>query len=194
MQLTLHQDAYNGIERTFNVCTFDFDGAESGIDYSIIQLRNGTYLGNDVKFLSFTIPIAGMNRLTGYSDDPTSTQNICPPPTVRVYQDNDAWYADTAPDAVALTIGTKPTDWDNYYDTKYYVQSTISQWGFNLIRYFPASENWSDTTQYYKIDDQQHTFYTDDGGFFGVARYFTDYYLVSSKFAEFSGNPSHGAP
>ena len=186
MQLILHQDAYNGDTRSFNVCSFDFDGAESGIDYTVIQSRNGTYLGNPVKFLSFTVPIAGMNRLTGYSDDPTSAQNICQTPTVRVYQSNDAWYADTAPNAVTLQIGTKPEDWDNFYDTKYYVKSTISQWGFNLIRYFPAPENWDDTTQYYKIDNQQHTFYTDDGGFFGVSRFFIDYYSVSSKFAEFS--------
>ncbi len=186
MQLTLRQDAYNGTQRTFNVCSFDFDGAESGTDYNILQAHTGTYLGNTVKFISFTVPIAGMNRLTGYSDDPTSTQNICPPPTVRVYQSSGAWYADTEPDAVAMTVGTKPEDWDDNYNTKYYTQSTFGYGSITIIRYHRPSATWDSTVQYYKIDDRQHTFYTDDAGYFGVARYFYRYYLVSEAFGEFS--------
>ena len=184
MQLTLRQDAYNGDKRTFNVCSFDFDGAESGTDYSIKQNYQGTYLSeNDVKFLSFEVFLAGMNRLSGYNDDPDSTQNICERPKFRLYQSGGTWYIDTAPDAITLTVGTKPDDWDTGYATKYYTKR-LDNMGTIIICYSPAPKIWDATTQYYQIEGMQHTFYTDDGAFFGVAHYFRDYYITSSDFGE----------
>lgn len=186
MQLTLHQDAYNGDTRTFNVCSFDFDGATAGTDYNIRHNFNGTYLEeNDVKFLSFEVLFAGMNRLTGYNNDPDSTQNICARPSCSVYQSGGTWYIDTAPAAVAMTVGTKPDDWETGYATKYYTRRNDNL-GTVVICYVPAPKIWDETTQYYQIDGMQHTYYTDDGAFFGVAHYFRDYYIVSNVFGELS--------
>lgn len=174
MQLTLHQDAYNGDTRTFNVCSFDFDGATAGTDYTIHYNWTGSFLEqNDVKYIYFSVPLAGMNRLSGFVNDPDSPQNICARPKYSMSESGGTWWIDTAPDAVALTVGTKPPDWETGYATKYYTKSLVDT---TVYVYDPAPKQWDSTAQYYQIDGMQHTYYTDDGAFFGCAHYFRTYY------------------
>lgn len=194
MQLTFRQGSYSGETISFRTCAFDFEGAEAGTDYTIIQNYAGTYLAaNDVKFLSFSVPLAGMNRLSGYDPDPASPQNVCAQPTINIYQGGGGtWYADTAPHKITVPVGQKPDDWDTRYIDLYYTQvNPVQLYGATFYLYKPVTleetpNAWSPTTQYYKIEGMQRALYTEDGAFFGAARYYMFYYVLEGIIGEFS--------
>lgn len=187
MQLTLRQGSFDGDTKTFRVCAFDLEGAEYGVDYTNRDSFDGAYLGNDVSFLRFDVPLSGMIRLSGYDDDPTSDQNLVPAPQIHVYQSGGVWYADTLPDAVAQTVGTKPADWETRWIDTYYTRFTLDYNGATWYLYRRASAAWDSTEQYYRSESAARVYYTDDGGFFGASRYHTYwYYAGTSDISEFA--------
>ena len=74
----------------------------------------------------------------------------------------------------------------------YYTQADPVQiYGATFYLYKPqAAQNtpnaWDANTQYYKIDGMQRALYTDDGAFFGAARYYMYYYVLGGNIGEFS--------
>lgn len=186
MQLHLRRGAYDGDAVTFRACYFDIAGAESGTDYTDLLTYDGDYLGNTVSFLRFNVPLAGMIRLTGYDIDPTSAQNLCDAPQIRVQQSGGVWIADTLPGAVAQTVGTIPDDWDARWRDSYYTRFTMDYGGATWYFYRPAAQAWDATETYYKQSGASQTYYTDDGAFFGASRYHTYYYTYQSDIGEFA--------
>lgn len=160
--------------------------AEAGVDYTSELDFDGEYLGNTVSFLRFNVTLAGMIRLTGYDTDPTSAQNLCEAPQITFTESGGSWIADTLPDAVAQTVGTKPDDWDTRWIDSYYTRFTSSYGGSTYYLYRPAARQWDSTETYYKYTGAAYTYYTDDGGFFGVSRYHTSYYSLGLHTGEYA--------
>ena len=186
MQIQLRRGSYDGDPVIFRACYYDMEGAESGTDYTDLLTYDGDYLGNTVKFLRFNVSLAGMIRLTGYDFDPTSAQNLCSAPQIRVQQSGGVWIADTLPDAVAQTVGTIPDDWDARWRDAYYTRFTMDYGGATWYFYRPAAQAWDATETYYKQTGASQTYYTDDGAFFGASRYHTYYYTYQSDIGEFA--------
>lgn len=186
MQISLRRGSYDGEQVTFRACYFDMEGAEAGTDYTNELDFEGEYLGNTVGFLRFNVPLAGMIRLTGYDTDPTSAQNLCNAPQITFTESSGSWIADTLPDAVAQTVGTKPDDWDTRWIDSYYTRFTSAYGGSTYYLYRPAARQWDSTETYYKYTGAAYTYYTDDGGFFGVSRYHTSYYSLGLHTGEYA--------
>ena len=183
MQVILRDGSYTGDQVVFTCCSFDFTDSE------IVPAKyTSTYKSKDISMIRFSIPLAEMDRLSGYSTDPASPQNIASQPKYRHYEINGTWYTDTAPDAVAMTVGTKPADWETRWRDRYYTRLMAT--GTTIYFYYPVSDQWSASAQYYRIDGMQRALYTEDGGYFGVSRYFGYPYIPyygGSTFAEMSG-------
>ena len=192
MQLTFRQGSYSGDSITFRTCSFDFSGAEAGTDYTLVQNYSGLYLNQPVKFISFNVPLAGMDRLSGYDPDPASAQNVCAQPKILVQQIDSNWVADTAPDKINVPVGEKPDDWDTRYIDLYYTRvDPVQIYGATFYLYKPQSAQtnpsaWDPETQYFRIEGMQRALYTDDGAFFGAARYYMYYYVLGGNIGEFS--------
>lgn len=186
MQIHLRRGAYDGEQVTFRACYFDMEGAEAGTDYTNELDFEGEYLGNTVSFLRFNVTLAGMIRLTGYDTDPTSAQNLCNAPQITFTESGGSWIADTLPDAAVQTVGTKPADWDTRWIDSYYTRFTSSYGGSTYYLYRPAARQWDSTETYYKHIGAAYTYYTDDGGFFGVSRYHTSYYSLGLHTGEYA--------
>lgn len=190
MQVRLYRGAYQQNPQTYTSCFFDFDGATSGTDYRSLTSYAATLptTGETVSVISFDIPLAGMDRLTGYDPDPASAQNLAPQPVATVTQSGSTWIVDTLPDAEIVTIGSRPDDWDLHYRDRYYTRVSVSYRGATVYVYNPASATYSSSTQYYRSDQSQTLLYTDSQGFFGVSRSIRTYTPVSSTvFAEMAG-------
>lgn len=178
MQVILREGSYTGDQVSFICCAFDFTDAVEDTDYTDLSQITGSYKSKDIGFLRFTVPLAGMDRLTGYVTDPASYQNIASQPSYSMYQVSGAWYVDCAPHATTLHVGTKPADWDSRHIDRYYTRGTPIQYGDATVYWYePAPAQWDASTQYYQIDGMQRALYTEDGGFFGVSRYFGFYYI-----------------
>lgn len=190
MQVRLYRGAYQQNPTTYTSCFFDFDGATSGTDYRNLASYAATLptTGEAVSVISFDIPLAGMDRLTGYDPDPASAQNLAPQPVATVTQSGSTWIVDTLPNAETVTIGSRPEDWDLHYRDQYYTRVSVSYGGATVYVYNPASATYSSSTQYYRSDQSQTLLYTDGQGFFGVSRCIRTYTPVSSTvFAEMAG-------
>lgn len=190
MQVRLYRGAYQQDPYTYTSCFFDFDGATSGTDYSSLTSYAATLptTGETVSVISFDIPLAGMDRLTGYDPDPASAQNLAPQPTATVTQSGSTWIVDTLPGAEIVTVGSRPDDWDLHYRDRYYTRNSVSYGGATVYVYLAATATYSSTAQYYRSDQSQQLLYTDGQGFFGVSRSLHTYNpVVATVFAEMSG-------
>lgn len=179
MQITLRRGAYNGDRVTFTCAEFDFTSAVSGTDYSGLTRTAATMstTGEDVYILGFAVPLAGMDLLYGYDDDPDSDQNLAKNWMITV--SNAVAYLG---DAVPVDVGVKPADWEAAWRYKYYTRRQRTAANFSgqyAYDYIPVSSTYSSTTQYYTIDGAQNVYYTDGQGFFGVSvgAYAATYFL-----------------
>lgn len=176
MQVKLRKGTYNGEQIMFNCAEFDFSSAVVDVDYHYLDIEEKILptTGESVHLLGFSIPLAGIDKLSGYDDDPDSEQNLCKNWEIDIREENGVWVADTAPDAVSLTIGEQPGDWETGWRYKYYTRvSRTDITGFNGIAYHytPASQTFNSATQYYQIDGRQEVYYTDGLGFFGLSNF-----------------------
>lgn len=190
MNVKLYRGEYGQNETLYQTAFFDFDGATSGTDYSNLTSYAATLptTGEAVSVISFDIPLAGMDRLTGYDPDPASSQNLAPQPTATVQQSGSAWIVDTLPGAELVTIGSRPEDWDLHYRDRYYTRVSVSYGGATVYVYNPAAATYNSSTQYYSSDQAQRLLYTDGQGFFGVSRSLRTYNPISATiFAEMNG-------
>lgn len=194
MTVKLYRDRYGQNDTLFSTAFFDFDGAQAGTDYTGLEVYAGTMAttGEDVSVLHFSIPLAGMDRLTGYDPSPSSAQNLCTQPAARVYESASGWIIDTMPDAETVPVGSRPDDWDTAYSTKYYTMASIAFEGLTLHVYRAVtSPTYSGTTQYYRAEGHQHIYYTDGQSCFGVSRFFATYTPSNTPFfVECCGNLS----
>ena len=174
MQVILREGSYKGDQVSFTCCTFDFSDAVSGTDYTGLYTLQGSYKSKDINFLRFSVPLAGMDRLSGYVTDPASPQNVASQPAYEMTEVSGTWICDCAPHKKTVPVGVQPADWETRYRDKYYTQISIS-YGATIKAYIPATSVWDSTAVYYEIDGMQRMLYTEDGGFFGVSRYFFTY-------------------
>lgn len=194
MTVKLYRDRYGQNDTLFQTAFFDFDGAQAGTDYTGLEVYAGTMAttGEDVSVLHFSIPLAGMDRLTGYDPSPSSAQNLCTQPTARVYQSGASWIIDTMPDAETVPVGSRPDDWDTAYMIRYYTRISVQVTGATCYSYRAVTSSaYSSSTQYYRADGHQHIYYTDGQSCFGVSRFFGTFNPISATvFAECCGDLS----
>lgn len=204
MAVQLYKGAYGQNAVSFDTAAFDFEGGTVGTDYTAPTVTETAELpsGERAKVCYFDIFAAGLDRLTGYSTDPASPQNLTTQPQASVYQSGADWICDTLPDAEPVTIGQQPEDWALHYRDKYYTRRTATATGFSgtIYVYDAVSSTYSATTQYYKYDGAQIMYYTVGGGFFGVSRYFRTFTTnrtrlydlcgVLRRFSDPGGSPS----
>lgn len=192
MQVQLFRGSYGQDPQSFTTCSFDFTDGVVGTDYTTPTVTETIVLpsGERGKVCYFDVPSAGMDRLTGYTIDPASTQNLAAQPQARIYQEGDAWICDTMPDADPLPIGEQPEDWTLHYRDRYYTRRTVSAQGFggSIYIYYAAGATYDAATQYYRYDGAQVMYYTAGHGFFGVSRYFRTFTTNRTRFYELCGN------
>lgn len=182
MQVQLYRGSYGKDPQFFNTCYFDFTDGTAGVDYTEPTVTAATLptTGEAVSVCFFDVPLAGMDRLTGYSTDPESAQNLGTQPRAAVYQEGGAWIIDTLPSAEAIPIGQKPPDWDLHYLDRYYTRVSVPYAGATVYNYNAANASYNVATQYYKQDGMQCIYFTGGQGFFGVARGYRTFNPVSS--------------
>lgn len=146
--------------------------AESGIDYNIINAETGTLpsSGEELKQIRLSITLAGIDKLIGYTDDPTDANNLAPQPRLAL---TGTTSIEPTPAPTAVTIGEQPADWALHYRDRYYTRTARTVAGYTFGEYNGIkSATYSAATQYYSSPDtMQRMFYAPGGGFFGVSRY-----------------------
>ena len=155
--------------KQFQCATFNFEDSVLDQDYTIVhqETRVMPTTGEDLRQIRISIPLEGINYLSGYSIDSTSLQNLLPHMQfVRAEKDGVQYYdfANVQP----LAVGTQPADWTTGAYYKYYIQSPI--YADTLVDYIPPSNGtWDSTAQYYQTEQQALVYYTDSTGYFGVS-------------------------
>ena len=129
--VNLYKNTYRQNLTTFNTVSVDLTDLQEG-EIEWIDNITSTYAatGDIIHLLRFNIPLRSVGRISGYDEDPDSSENLCPRPsyttTVSGEEPNLTYEVGILPNREEVPIGEKPDDWEAKYPLYYYTRRT---WG-----------------------------------------------------------------